>query len=273
MATGDETFELMVNSYDDADALMHFAATYGIQDSLCVRLRLFQLQNHEYDNDTVNEQLDGLLDLLGGPLETPVSVNEEDLELALNYVAEQEDIDGALTAILFDDDMEALAEACIQDGDWSPPSPKVQTGSGDEPQQGPSGKLNYTIKKKAQRTYAKNAAVDRTYQVKVDERYNGQQLRDVREGLHNLFQEALNQARGDLAGNDLGRVVIHHDGLNHPIVVPLQAWDGLNATKVMETLEKTLNSNETLVLDHSFDIAIGTVDLPKGGRQTPHYQD
>ena len=54
MATGDETFELMVNSYDDADALMHFAATYGIQDSLCVRLRLFQLQNHEYDSDTVN---------------------------------------------------------------------------------------------------------------------------------------------------------------------------------------------------------------------------
>jgi len=172
---------------------------------------------------------------------------------------------GALTTIMFDDEMEALAVACLEDGDWNPASPIIQTGSGDEPQQGPSGKLNYTIRKKSERTYAKNAAVDRTYQVKVDERYNGQQLRDEREGLHNLFQEALNQARGDLAGNDLGRVVIHHDGLNHPIVVPLQAWDGLNANKVMETLEKTLNSNESLCLDHSFDIAIGTVDMPKGG--------
>ncbi|MET0103906.1 MAG: DNA polymerase, partial [Sedimenticola sp.] len=121
------------------------------------------------------------------------------------------------------------------------------------------------MKKKSERTYAKNAAVDKTYQVKVDEEYHGQQLQDVREGVHDMIQDVLHEARGELAGNDLGRVVIHHDGLHDPIIVPLQPWDTLNAEKVMETIQKVLNSNQTLSINHSFDITIGTIDLPKGG--------
>ena len=35
-----------------------------------------------------------------------------------------------------------------------------------------------------------------------------------------MFEDILDEARGDLLGNDLGRVVIHHDGLQDPIVVP-----------------------------------------------------
>ena len=56
-----------------------------------------------------------------------------------------------------------------------------------------------------------------------------------------------------------------HEDLHDPIVVPLQPWDQLNADVVMETLEKVLNSNQNLAVDESFDISVGTVDLPKGG--------
>ena len=163
----------------------------------------------------------------------------------------------------------ALAEAIeetsrllLEDGEWDP--------LGDEP--GPSHEprgLRYTIRKKSERTYAKNAAVDRTYQVHIHEDYRGQRLRDIRQGLHRMFEDILDQARGDLAGNDLGRVVIHHDGLQDPIVGPLQPWDRLNVDVVMGNIEKVLNSRQELAVNDSFEITVGTTDLPKGGARRP----
>ncbi len=79
-----------------------------------------------------------------------------------------------------------------------------------------------------------------------------------------MFDDILDQARGDLAGNDLGRVVIHHEGLQDPIVVPLQPWDNLDADVVMGTIEKVLNSKQDLPVNESFEITVGTIDLPKG---------
>ena len=75
------------------------------------------------------------------------------------------------------------------------------------------------MRKKGERTHAKNATVDTTYQVKVSDRYQGQRLRDIRRGLHGMVKDILQEARGDLADNNLGRVVIHHDRLHHLIVV------------------------------------------------------
>jgi hypothetical protein len=99
--------------------------------------------------------------------------------------------------------------------------------------------------------------------VKVDKQYNGQRLQDVRAGLHQMFEDVLEEAGGNLAGNDLGRIVIHHQGLHYPIIVPLQPWDQLTADKVMEFIEKILNSNQNLSIDESFYISIGSIKLPK----------
>ena len=102
------------------------------------------------------------------------------------------------------------------------------------------------MRKKWKRTFAKNAAVDTTYQVQIDDRYQGQRLRDIRRGLHRMFEDILDEARGDLMGNDLGRVVIHHDGLQDPIVVPFQPWDRLNVDVVMGQIEKVLNQESVI---------------------------
>ena len=144
----------------------------------------------------------------------------------------------------------------LADGPWDP--------LGDEPRP-----LEYTMRKKGERTYAKNAAIDTTFQVKVNDRYRGQRLRDIRRGLHSMFEDILQEACGDLAGNDLGRVVIHHDGLHDPIVVPLRPWDRLNVDVVMEHIEKVLNSHQELSVNDSFDITIGAIDLPKGNGRRP----
>ena len=85
-----------------------------------------------------------------------------------------------------------------------------------------------------------------------------------------MFEDILDEAHGDLAGNDFGHVVIHHNGLQDPIVVPLQPWDRLNVDVVMGQLEKVLNSHQELAMNESFEITIGTINLPKGsGKRRP----
>lgn len=150
-------------------------------------------------------------------------------------------------------EIEESGRLLLEDGEWDPLN---ETGS--------SG-LRYTIRKKSERTYAKNAAVDRTFLVRIHQDHRGQRLIDIRRGLHQMFQDLLDQVRGDLAGNDLGRVIIHHDGLQDAIVVPLRNWDRLNVDVVMEHVEKVLNSRQELAVNDSFEITIGTIDLPKGG--------
>ncbi len=86
------TFDAMVNSFTDADDLMNFAATWGIQDSPAVRFRLFQLRNVEYGDEFVNDELDGILKNLVGPL----NATDEDLEMALEYVNEQDEVEGSI---------------------------------------------------------------------------------------------------------------------------------------------------------------------------------
>ena len=148
------------------------------------------------------------------------------------------------------------ARLLLEDGPWDPLNEENRS-------------LGYTMRKKSERTYAKNAAVDTTYQVQIDDRYLGQRLRDIRQGLHQMFEDILDEARGDLAGNHLGQVVVHHDGLQDPIVVPLQPWDRLNVDVVMGQIEKVLNSHQELAMNESFEITIGTIKLPKGSGRQP----
>lgn len=53
-----------------------------------------------------------------------------------------------------------------------------------------------------------------------------------------MFDNVLDQARGDLARNNLGQIVIQHEALNNPIVVHLRPWDGLKVNVVMETIKR-----------------------------------
>ena len=85
-----------------------------------------------------------------------------------------------------------------------------------------------------------------------------------------MFEDILDESHGDLAVNDLGRVVIHHDELQDPIVVALQPWDRLNVDIVMGQIEKVLNSHQELAMNESFEITIGMINLPKGsGKRRP----
>ena len=63
----------------------------------------------------------------------------------------------------------------------------------------------------------------------------------------------MNQGRQDLNDNDLMRVIIRDRDLHHPILIPLQAADQLNAEKNMQKVQNVLQSEENLTLDFSFE--------------------
>ena len=85
--------------------LMDFAATWGLQDSLAVRYKLFQM-NTQYDDTFVNEQLESLLQTFLGETEQSANVRMEE--------------DGSIKALFFDKEMEALEQTFLDDGEWNP---------------------------------------------------------------------------------------------------------------------------------------------------------
>ena len=98
--TSAAVFLNMVNSFTDADQLMDFAATWGIQDSLAVRFRLYRLRNDEQSLPSVDQSIQQSVDL--------------------ESVRTQEEVEESIKALLFDEEMETLGQSCIDDGEWEP---------------------------------------------------------------------------------------------------------------------------------------------------------
>ena len=98
--TSAAVFLNMVNSFTDADQLMDFAATWGIQDSPVVRLRLYQLRNDEQSLPSVDQSIQQNVDL--------------------ESVRTQDEVEESIKALLFDEEMDTLGQSCIDDGEWEP---------------------------------------------------------------------------------------------------------------------------------------------------------
>ena len=98
--TSAAVFLNMVNSFTDADQLMDFAATWGIQDSPVVRLRLYQLRNDEQSLASVDQSIQQNVDL--------------------ESVRTQDEVEESIKALLFDEEMDTLGQSCIDDGEWEP---------------------------------------------------------------------------------------------------------------------------------------------------------
>jgi hypothetical protein len=236
--------EASVNAITNVDDLLNFATTWGIQDSTIVRFRMYQLQN-PYQTDFVDALLDGNLD----------QDTEDALEIGYQYVLRQTEIGDIIQNNLSRGSNVQTGSGSTNDVESAVSGPSTQSKQPTIP---------YTFRKKSERTFANNAAIESVYVVKIDEQHQGRKLRTIQEDLHGMFDTILDTARGELAGNDLGRVIVHHDGLHDPIVIPLKTWDRLNSDVVLETIEKVLNSHQELAVNHSFEITIGSIELPKG---------
>ena len=97
--TSAAVFLNMVNSFTDADQLMDFAATWGIQDSPALRLRLYQLRNDEQSLPRVDGSIQQNVDL--------------------ESVRTQDEVEESVKALLFEE-IDTLGQSCIDDGEWEP---------------------------------------------------------------------------------------------------------------------------------------------------------
>jgi len=142
-------------------------------------------------------------------------------------------------------------------------------GTSGSPQAGPSGVQTYqtntgpaqvggadqdpyVIERSGVRTFARRAATDTTYRARFNDQWQGKRLVDLRRQLYRLFEDLLARGRQGVAENDLLRVVIRHEALNHAVVVPIQAAGGMNVDKIMSKVENVLQSVENLTVDESF---------------------
>jgi hypothetical protein len=185
-----------LNTYgNDIDTLRNFAKHWGLLDSPVVRFRLFQLETHGHD--FVEEQLDALMASMDSP-EVPPTY-KDDLEMAFQYVQEQDEIEETLRTYLFD---EAHHPSSPQ------PGPYNQQGEYMTPPR-PSNTDPYDIKEKSRRTYASNAALEINFEVQFNHNWQGRKLFNLHSEVHNMMDDVLRQASGNLAGNDLGRSRIY----------------------------------------------------------------
>lgn len=77
-----------------------------------------------------------------------------------------------------------------------------------------------------------------------------------------MFDDVLVKAKG--SDDDLGRVVLSQSAFHNPIVVPLQKWENIDTNKVMEAVERVLNSDE-----NSNQVVIGNIAVPSGRGTLP----
>ena len=140
----------------------------------------------------------------------------------------------------------------------------MQIGHGASPVE--QSQLHYSFEKVGEKTF-KNGVIDRHYRANFDpdQSLDGENLASMYQELENMFDDVIDQARSNLDGNDLGRIVIHHPKLTNDIYVPLRKLDDLSGHGVLEHIQNVMTSHQAMDMTDSFHVDVGTMELPKGG--------
>ena len=143
-----------------------------------------------------------------------------------------------------------------------------QTGSGTAETN--QSQLSYKFEKIGEKTF-KNGVIDRHYRVKFDphQSLDGKNLSSMHEQLEDMFDDVIDQASANLNDNDLMRLIVHHPDLTNNIHIPLRKVENLSGHDVLEYVENVMSSHQNLDMNDSFNVDVGTMELPKGGTRLP----
>lgn len=81
-----------------------------------------------------------------------------------------------------------------------------------------------------------------------------------------IFDAILTEITNGLAPTDRVGIQIDHDALNTPILIPLMPLDRLTGLKILNAIERVLQSKTDLKIDENLCFTIVTVRSPAGGR-------
>ena len=144
----------------------------------------------------------------------------------------------------------------------------ISDDSDEEVDENLPNKQAYTYHLKSFRMFKKNDALDSNYEIKFNNAWRGRHLTALHNELLAMFDDVITDVTNGLHPNDHACVVIHHDDLNNPIIVPIVQVQYLNAESVMRRIESVPNSNEEMSLDKSFRMNVGTIKIPRGAGRT-----
>jgi len=131
----------------------------------------------------------------------------------------------------------------------------------------------YYIRRGVERVYANNAARDIPFHVRFNEVWNGRRIVDLLTEIGGMMREVLDVAGQGMKNDDLGRILIYHEKLDNPIVIPLQLWSLLTPKLIKQEFENVLNSNQHLKLNTSFYIIVGAIHLHREEFSDSKHQD
>ena len=84
--------------------------------------------------------------------------------------------------------------------------------------------------------------------------------------MYSMFNKLVTDLRNDLQNGDLVRVYLNHPILHTPITVSARPVEELTVEDIMTEVEKVLQSEDELKLDEQFEIHVGILRIPRGGR-------
>ncbi len=113
---------------------------------------------------------------------------------------------------------------------------------------------------------------ERRLKVKFRPELVGRRLADINHELHRMFDAIIERVRQDYGPRDKARLYIDANNFHKYLVVHLREIHTLNADALVSRIEKLLQSDETLTLDHSFMVSVGVqVQDEAGGPHTRKY--
>ena len=105
-----------------------------------------------------------------------------------------------------------------------------------------------------------------SYRLQVHEKLMDQKISDILGEMYSMFNKLVTDLRNDLHNGDLVRVYLNHPILHTPITLSARPVEELTVEDIMTEVEKVLQSEDELKLDEQFEIHVGILRIPRGGR-------
>ena len=113
-----------------------------------------------------------------------------------------------------------------------------------------------------------NTAQEEWFIVNFDQDWHGKNIANILKDMERLFVDILQQVRDQgVKDSDLCRVHVSHPDLisKGDIKVEMRPFQEMVPEAILDAVENHIQSNDKVVLDEQFEVAVGVIRVPEGG--------
>ena len=130
------------------------------------------------------------------------------------------------------------------------------------------GERPYTIQNVKEGNIKKFKAKGTSYTVRFNNSLADDQVTNLHEQLHEIFEQILDDTINGVPPHDQVRLIINSNQLEYPIAFPFMAPERLTSECVLSGFERVIQSNQEFRLKDSVDVNVLHASLPVGGNGT-----